>query len=170
MNMMVVNFNLYGYFSAYKSVRIICFVIFLFFLCSCGTKSSNENETDYIQNPVDLVNPFIDTHDSRWFYFSSASRPLGMVNLSPDTDTESTWHSGYLYDSDHIRCFSHVHGWQLAGIPVMPISGEMKGHMGMDEYQSAFSHEGEIAKPGYHKRFSSINVKIIGCFFNFITK
>lgn len=102
-------------------------------------------------SPVDLVNPFIDTHNSRWFYFSSACRPFGMVNLSPDTDTDATWSSGYLYDSKYIRCFSHIHAWQLAGLAVMPTTGEFKGHRGMDAYQSAFSHEGEIAKPGYHK-------------------
>ena len=103
--------------------------------------------------PVDLVNPFIDTHNSRWFYFNSACRPFGMVNLSPDTDTDKTWSSGYLYDSDSIRCFSHVHAWQLAGIAVMPTTGEFKGHLGMNSYKSAFSHDDEIAKPGYHKVF-----------------
>jgi predicted alpha-1,2-mannosidase len=103
------------------------------------------------EKPVDLVNPFIDTHNSRWFYFNSACRPFGMVNLSPDTDTDATWSSGYLYDSKAIRCFSHVHAWQLAGIAVMPTTGEFKGHLGMDAYKSAFSHDSEIAKPGYHK-------------------
>ena len=83
------------------------------------------------ETPVDLVNPFIDTHNSRWFYFNSASRPFGMVNLSPDTDTDKTWSSGYLYDTDTIRCFSHVHAWQLAGIAVMPSNGEFKGHLGI---------------------------------------
>ncbi len=101
--------------------------------------------------PVDWVNPQIDTHDSRWFYFSSASRPFGMVNLSPDTNVQSSWHSGYVYDSPTVRCFSHIHAWQLSGIPVMPTVGEFKGHLGMDVYKSAFSHDDEIVKPGYHK-------------------
>ncbi len=105
------------------------------------------------KTPVDLVNPFIDTHNSRWFYFSSACRPFGMVNLSPDTDTKASWGSGYLYDSKFIRCFSHIHAWQLAGVAVMPTSGECKGYLGMDAYQSAFTHDGEVAKPGYHKVF-----------------
>lgn len=34
---------------------------------------------------VDKVNPFIDTHKSRWFFFNSASRPFGLVRLNPDT-------------------------------------------------------------------------------------
>lgn len=101
--------------------------------------------------PVDLVDPLIDTHKSRWFYFNSACRPFGMVNLSPDTDVQGSWNSGYLYDSKDIRCFSHIHAWQLSGIPVLPITGEMIGHQGMDAYKSAFSHEREIVRPGYHQ-------------------
>jgi len=103
--------------------------------------------------PVDYVNPFIDSHKSRWIFFSSACRPFGMVNPSPDTNVESPWNSGYLYDSTHIKCFSHIHAWEMSGIPVMPVVGEMKGHLGMNVYKSAFTHEGEIAKAGYHKIF-----------------
>lgn len=123
------------------------------FLLSC-IFSSFFVGTAYAQtSPVDLVNPFIDTHNSRWFYFNSASRPFGMVNLSPDTNTDQTWSSGYLYDSDSIRCFSHIHAWQLAGVAVMPTTGEFKGYKGMEAYKSSFSHTGEVAKPGYHKIF-----------------
>ena len=109
------------------------------------------NEAGTKKNYVDLVNPFVDSHRSRWFFFSSACRPFGMVSLSPDKDTEHSWGSGYLYDSKQIRCFSHVHNWQMSGVAVMPTVGEFKGHLGMNAYQSAFTHDGEIAKPGYHK-------------------
>lgn len=100
--------------------------------------------------PVDYVNPLIDTHKSRWFFFSSASRPFGMVSLSPDTWVKGTWNSGYMYDSLHVRCFSHIHAWQLSGIPVMPVVGDFQGHLGMESYKSSFSHEDEIVRPGYH--------------------
>ena len=103
------------------------------------------------RQPVDYVNPLIDTHQSRWFYFSSASRPFGMVNLSPDTNVRGSWNSGYLYDSTVVRCFSHVHAWQLSGVPVMPTTGEMRGHLGMDSTLSPFSHATEEVTPGYHK-------------------
>ena len=103
------------------------------------------------RQPVDYVNPLTDTHQSRWFYFSSASRPFGMVNLSPDTNVKGSWKSGYLYDSTTVRCFSHVHAWQLSGVPVMPTTGEMLGHRGMDATQSSFSHATEEVTPGYHK-------------------
>lgn len=103
------------------------------------------------QSPADWVDPLIDTQNSRWFYFNSASRPFGMVNLSPDTQTKGSWTSGYLYGDKQVRCFSHIHAWQLSGIPVMPITGAMTGPQGMDVYQSPFSHETEVVEPGYHK-------------------
>ena len=97
--------------------------------------------------PVDWVKPEIDTKKPRFFYFSSASRPFGLVNLSPDTKTDSTWDSGYRYYDEKIQCFSHIHGWQIAALPVMPVA-ESSDHR---EYASKFSHEGEIIKAGYHK-------------------
>jgi predicted alpha-1,2-mannosidase len=100
---------------------------------------------------VDLVNPLIDTHKSRWIYFSSASRPFAMVNLSPDTKVDGDWGSGYIYDEPYIRCFSHIHAWQMAGVPVMPVVGRMNGHEGYEAYKSPFSHSKEVARPGYHK-------------------
>ncbi|MEY3209106.1 MAG: hypothetical protein RL064_1137, partial [Bacteroidota bacterium] len=96
------------------------------------------------------VNPFIDTHKSRWFFFASAARPFGMVSLSPDTWVKGDWKAGYLYDTLSVRCFSHVHEWQLSGIPVMPTVGKFKGHLGMEAYKSSFSHSDEVARPGYH--------------------
>jgi len=105
----------------------------------------------YAKSPVEWVDPLIDTHQSRWFYFNSACRPFGMVNLSPDTQTKGSWKSGYLYGDKYIRCFSHVHAWQISGVAVMPVTGEMTGHKGMDVYQSEFSHDNEVVKAGYHK-------------------
>lgn len=101
--------------------------------------------------PVDLVNPWVDTANSRWFFFNSACRPFGMVNLSPDNGVNSDWGSGYRYHSDSIKCFSHIHGWQLSGVPVMPTTGIFKGHLGSQQYGSSFSHSKEIVKAGYHK-------------------
>jgi predicted alpha-1,2-mannosidase len=122
--------------------RQLMVVVLLGGLIPCGLTAGT---------PADWVDPLIDTHESRWFYFNSASRPFGMVNLSPDTQTKGSWKSGYLYGDEHIRCFSHIHAWQLSGIPVMPITGEMTGHRGIEVYQSEFSHDDEVVKPGYHK-------------------
>lgn len=101
--------------------------------------------------PVDLVYPLVDAANSRWFFFNSATRPFGMVNLSPDNAIDADWNAGYRYEKDSIKCFSHVHGWQLSGIPVMPTTGDFKGHLGSNQYGSKFSHEKEVIKAGYHK-------------------
>ncbi len=55
------------------------------------------------QRPVDLVNPLVDSANSRWFFFSSATRPFGMVNLSPDMGTAGAWESGYRYNQKKIN-------------------------------------------------------------------
>jgi len=99
----------------------------------------------------DLVEPMVDAANSRFFYFSSASRPFGMVNLSPDMALNGTWNTGYRYNEDTIKCFSHIHCWELSGIPVLPTTGIFKGQLGPSKYGSAYSHQQEIAKPGYHK-------------------
>jgi|TARA_B100001093_G_scaffold216228_1_gene207524 predicted alpha-1,2-mannosidase len=104
----------------------------------------------YAQRPVDLVNPLIDSANSRWFFFSSATRPFGMVNLSPDMGTSGAWESGYRYNQKTINFFSHIHAWQLSGIPVLPTTGEIKAHLGPKAYGSAYSHESEIVEAGYH--------------------
>lgn len=103
------------------------------------------------KTPADYVNPLIDTHKSRWFYFSSACRPFGMVNLSPDTKTGNDWMHGYIYGEPKIRCFSHIHCWQLYGVAVMPTTGPMRGPEGPEAYASTFSHDDEVVRPGYHK-------------------
>ncbi len=100
--------------------------------------------------PVDLVDPCIDSAHSRWFFFSAACRPFGMINPSPDMITRGSWRSGYRYQEDSIRCISHIHAWQLSGIPVMPTTGPFRGHLGMDQYKSRYTHDTEIAEPGYH--------------------
>jgi predicted alpha-1,2-mannosidase len=100
-------------------------------------------------SPADLVNPYVDSKNSRWFFFNTATRPFGMVNLSPDTDTGGAWGSGYRYESDSIKGLSHVHAWQLSALSVLPVSGiELETKT---DFASPFSHDTEIVQPGYHK-------------------
>ncbi|MCM4167128.1 hypothetical protein KCTC52924_02705 [Arenibacter antarcticus] len=102
------------------------------------------------KQPADLVYPLLDAANSRWFYFSSATRPFGMVNLSPDMGVGGAWDSGYRYNRDTINFFSHIHAWQLSGIPVLPVTGDFKGHLGAEKYGSRYSHENEVVRAGYH--------------------
>ncbi|MFT5886331.1 MAG: putative alpha-1,2-mannosidase, partial [Arcticibacterium sp.] len=116
--------------------RLLLFIPFLSF---------GQNE------PVDMVYPLVDAANSRWFFFNSASQPFGMVNLSPDNAINADWNAGYRYDLDSVKCFSHIHGWQLSGIPVMPVTGKISYPVNPDSYGSKFSHDNEVVKPGYHK-------------------
>ena len=57
------------------------------------------------KHPVDWVNPLIDTANRRFFFFSSACRPFGLVNLSPDTVQGGAWEAGYRYTEETICWF-----------------------------------------------------------------
>ena len=116
-----------------------------------GAVSSAQGVSKPQSRFVDLVEPMVDAAHSRFFYFSSASRPFGMVNLSPDMALKGTWNTGYRYNEDTIKVFSHIHCWELSGIPVLPTTGVFKGQLGPDNYGSSYSHQQEIARPGYHK-------------------
>ncbi|SDS93503.1 alpha-1,2-mannosidase, putative [Maribacter dokdonensis] len=112
------------------------------------SKTDGKQHIDYTAK----VYPLLDTENSRWFYFSSASRPFGMVNLSPDTQIVGAWGSGYRYKTDTIKGFSHIHAWQMSGISVMPVTTnkESKEDIYKDFY-SKFSHDQEVVMPGFHK-------------------
>lgn len=125
-------------------LSILITLAFFLFISTTSVKAQK------ITRPVDLVYPLLDSENSRWIFFSSACRPFGMVNLSPDTKADTDWGSGYRYEKDSIKFFSHIHGWQLSGVPVMPVNGEFKGHLGSKVYGSKSSHVKETVKPGYH--------------------
>jgi predicted alpha-1,2-mannosidase len=131
-----------------KKVTIYCCIIWLNSNCVFSQQilSSKSPKTD-------LVEPMVDAANSRFFFFSAASRPFGMVNLSPDMNLKGTWNTGYRYNEDTVKCFSHIHCWEMSGIPVLPTTGAFNGQLGPDKYGSSYSHKGEIAKPGYHKVF-----------------
>jgi len=104
--------------------------------------------------PADLVYPLLDSQNSRWIFFSSASRPFGMVNLSPDTKIKGDWGSGYHYEVDTIKGFTHLHEWQISGLSVMPVTIDEKNRTTLfSDYYSKFSHATESVKPGYHSVF-----------------
>ena len=100
--------------------------------------------------PVDMVAPLLDSANSRWIYFSSACRPFGMVNLSPDTIPGADWGGGYLYDNHFVHGFSHIHAWQLGAILVMPTTAKVDPSGGSILYGSNFDHAKETVTAGYH--------------------
>ncbi len=121
------------------------FGIVLLAIAACSVYAQQSNR------PVDLVYPQLDSENSRWIFFSSASRPFGMVNLSPDNHINGDWGSGYRYGVDTIRGFSHLHEWQISGLLVMPVTIPKVIHESLfTDFSSKYSHANETVKPGYH--------------------
>lgn len=136
-----------------RKFKILFIAVFFGALSACSdSKSHVVSDTKKLAiKPVDLVYPQLDTENSRWFFFSSASRPFGMVNLIPDTQLKGTWGSGYRFEIDTIKGFSHIHGWQLSGLSVMPVTLSNTANENIfEDYYSQFSHDTEQIAPGYH--------------------
>ncbi|WP_396603284.1 hypothetical protein [Algibacter sp. R77976] len=102
-----------------SSIFAISFILVV--LVSCKNEQKVIPASENLQF-VDKVYPLLDTENSRWFLFSSASRPFGMVNLSPDNQIGGAWGSGYRYKTDTIKGFSHIHAWQMSGVSLMPVT------------------------------------------------
>ena len=135
----------------------------LLFLMLCCTKE--QGVTAKLQQPlISYVNPLIGTGGHGHTY-PGATLPFGMMQLSPDTRLEG-WDgcSGYHYSDTEIYGFSHTH---LSGtgvsdygdILLMP-TNKIVFNNGADTsssaaekegYKSKFSHENEIAEPGFYK-------------------
>jgi predicted alpha-1,2-mannosidase len=115
----------------------------------------------FAKSPYDSVNPLIGTAEHGHVY-PGATVPFGMVQLSPDT-RDNGWDgcAGYHYSDDSILGFSHNHLTgtgcpDLGNILLIPTVGELKltpgAHAG-EGYRTRFSHEDEIARPGYYEVF-----------------
>lgn len=131
------------------------FISFLTFaLCACNT--TENSEADY----AGMVNPFIGT-GGHGHTFPGPVVPNGMIQPSPDTRIDG-WDacSGYYYDDSSINGFSHTHvsGTGCADygdVLIMPTVGEQV-YKNQDfssqslPYASSFSHENEVAFPGYY--------------------
>lgn len=131
------------------------FISFLTFaLCACNT--TENSEADY----AGMVNPFIGT-GGHGHTFPGPVVPNGMIQPSPDTRIDG-WDacSGYYYEDSSINGFSHTHvsGTGCADygdVLIMPTVGEQV-YKNQDfssqslPYASSFSHENEVAFPGYY--------------------
>jgi len=141
--------------------------IFLLSLLSC----QNDVQTKVAKKDKPLfsyVNPFIGTGGHGHTY-PGATLPFGMMQLSPDTRLDG-WDgcSGYHYSDSYIYGFSHTH---LSGtgvsdygdILLMPTNERVfnNGADGKKGYRAHFSHDNEIAEPGYYKvLLDSTNIEV----------
>ena len=103
---------------------------------------------------VDWVDPILGTSESRWMLYPGPSMPFGMVKLSPDNQRQR-WKAGYEYLIENIAGFSHLHSWTMGGLLTMPTTGPLKVTPGPEGnpdkgYRSRFSHDKEVASPGYY--------------------
>ena len=117
-----------------------------------------------VPSAYEAVDPFIGT-GGKGHTFPGAVAPFGMVQLSPDTDIRPfkqsyDWAAGYRHDDPSILGFSHTHfsgagHSDLGDVLLTPFSGEAKlepGEVGTpgSGYRSRFSHDTEVAQPGYY--------------------
>ena len=117
-----------------------------------------------VHDAVADVDPFIGTAGDG-HTLPGAVVPFGMVQLSPDTQIRPRaqaygWAAGYRYDDPSIVGFSHTHfsgtgHSDLGDVLVMPVAGEVRFERGDPKvpgsgYSSRFTHEGELAQPGYY--------------------
>jgi predicted alpha-1,2-mannosidase len=130
-----------------KTITLSCLLLCAY-ICTYAQK----------KQPIDYVDPFIGTSNSRWMLFPGATMPNGMVKLSPDNQGD-VWQGGYEYSVGSIHGFTHIHGWTMAGLLTMPTNGDLALKPGRPDdpfkganagYHSRFSHEEEHASPGYY--------------------
>ncbi|MCP4312980.1 MAG: glycoside hydrolase family 92 protein [Bacteroidetes bacterium] len=74
--------------------------------------------------PVDYVDVFTGTSNSRWMLGPYACVPFGMAQPGPDNQGD-VWMGGYEYAISSVRSFSHLHAWTMAGLSIMPASQEL---------------------------------------------
>lgn len=132
-------------------------VILISFTYSCVTRKEKLHKEDVLQ----YVDPNIGTAHSRWFFYTPAAVPYGMAKLAPATNAHYGNPSGWEavgYDTRHnsIEGFVHFHEWQIGGVSMMPVTGELKTRPGdldnPDEgYRSRFDRSNEVAEPGYYR-------------------
>ncbi|MEM9022377.1 MAG: GH92 family glycosyl hydrolase, partial [Bacteroidota bacterium] len=129
-------------------------------LVGCGPGAPSVEEIP-ASDLTQFVNPFIGT-GGHGHTFPGATRPFGMVQLSPDTRLEG-WDgcSGYHYTDSVVYGFSHTH---LSGTGVAdycdilfkPCVGSWRTNNGYEShpdsgYASFFSKASETAAPGYYR-------------------
>jgi predicted alpha-1,2-mannosidase len=123
--------------------------------------SSGSDPLPVRQQLVDEVRPLVGTQGEGNTY-PGAAAPFGVLQLSPDTE-DSLWEtaSGYEYSDSSIIGFSLTH-LSGTGIPdlgdflFMPEVGTPQFVPGSrahpdSGYRSPYSHEDELASPGYYK-------------------
>lgn len=137
------------------------FIKCLSLLICLGVFYSCENQKQiYSEKLSDYVNPNIGSIHSRWFFYTPAAVPFGMAKLGASTNgsygNKDGWEAvGYEDSHTSIEGFPCFHEFQIGGVMLMPIVGELKTLPGTLEepeagYRSIFKKENEYATSGYY--------------------
>lgn len=125
-------------------MKHLAFLSALFLTAACASQNDTGEAT-----LTDYVNPFIGT-GGHGHVFLGANVPFGMVQLGPSEPTRGwDWCSGYHYSDSVIVGFSHTH---LSGTGIGDL-GDITFFPSVNpsDTMSLFSHDSEIARPGYYK-------------------
>ncbi|MBE6272190.1 MAG: glycoside hydrolase family 92 protein [Prevotella ruminicola] len=139
-----------------KKSRFILGMLSLLGLAACSTTTS----TPLDETLIDYVKPNLGTVHSRWFFYTPAAEPFGMAKLGASTNGTYGNNQGWEaigYDDGHtsIDGFPCLHEFQVGGISLMPVTGEVKTVPGKLEkpdegFRSRFDKDSETAHPGYY--------------------
>ncbi|WP_321290116.1 GH92 family glycosyl hydrolase [uncultured Sunxiuqinia sp.] len=109
---------------------------------------------------LDYVDPNIGTTHSRWFFYTPGAVPFGMAKMGPSTNGSygnlNGWEAvGYEDQHNSIEGFACFHEFQVGGILLQPIIGELKTKPGTLEnpaegFRSVFDKKDEKATAGYY--------------------
>lgn len=132
--------------------KILTLILGAAALASC---SSGVNE-----EILGYVNPNIGTVHSRWFVYTPASVPFGIAKLGASTNgtygNVQGWEAvGYEDTHTSIDGFPCFHEFQVGGLSLMPVNGEVKTTPArlenpQDGWRSTFDKSDEEAHPGYY--------------------
>lgn len=127
--------------------------LFLFYATLCHAVGTKQ--------PVDYVNVFVGTSNSRAMLGPFAGVPYGMVQLGPDNQ-DAAWMGGYEYALMSVKGFTHIHAWMMNGLMVMPAVQDLVTWEGSASspyrgagagYHSRVVKETEKGEPGYYSVF-----------------
>ena len=152
-----------------KHFKIILLFLMVFAFFSCNNeKDIKKTKSELLSSYVD---PFIGTGGHGHTY-PGATAPFGMVQPSPDNGTLGwDWCSGYHITDTIISGFSQLHLsgtgiGDLVDVLLMPTNKEVDLSMfGKKKdslpYKSSFSHDNEMASPGYYSvRLNDPKIKV----------
>jgi len=136
----------------------IIYFIFCFGLINLAASATPSKPS---KHPVEYVDVFTGTSNSRWMLGPYASVPYGMVELGPDNQA-SGWMGGYEYSIMNVSGFSHIHAWTMSGLRIMPAMQDFTKTDGSPDrpyrgasagYHSRIEKSTEKASPGYYSCF-----------------